>query len=239
MSMRCIIIDDDDLSRKVIESFVEKTEFLELVGSYSNAIDSLKAFKEGGTVDLIFLDVEMPEMTGLEFLNSLENPPQVIIISGKEKYALDAFDYDVTDFLLKPISLARFLKSANKAHKLYTDALQVSGNSSEEIFIKKKNSTLVRVPYNDVLWIEALENYVIISTFDEKFTVHFTMKAVMDKFPPSKFKRVHRSYIVNISKVKLIEDNVIVIDTRQGEKIIPIGKSYKDDLMNDINLINK
>ncbi|HON17535.1 MAG TPA: LytTR family DNA-binding domain-containing protein [Salinivirgaceae bacterium] len=237
--MRCIIIDDDELSRKVVESLVEKAEFLELVGSYVNAVESLKAFRENPPIDLIFLDIEMPEMTGLEFLNTLENPPQVIIISGKEKYAIDAFDYDVTDFLLKPISLARFLKAVNKAQKAYNDALQMSGNTAEEIFIKKKNSTLVRVPYNDILWIEALENYVIISTFDEKYTVHFTMKAVAEKFPEAKFKRVHRSYVVNISKVKLIEENVIVIDTKQGEKLIPIGKSYRDDLLNDLNLITK
>jgi DNA-binding LytR/AlgR family response regulator len=227
------------MSRKVVESFVEKTEFLHLIGSYDSAMESLKAFEGPDTVDLIFLDIEMPEMTGLEFLNTLENPPQVIIITGKEKYAVDAFDYDVTDFLLKPISLARFLKSANKANKLYNEAMQMSGNTSEEIFIKKKNSTLVRLSYDDILWVEALENYVIVSTYDEKFTIHFTMKAVIDKFPEIRFKRVHRSYIVNVSKIKMIEDNVIVVDTKQGEKVIPIGKSFKDNLLNDLNLISK
>ncbi len=237
--MNCIIVDDDKLSRKVVENFVEKTEFLNLIGSFDSAMESLKAFEGPETVDLIFLDIEMPEMTGLEFLNTLENPPQVIIITGKEKYAVDAFDYDVTDFLLKPISLARFLKSANKANKLYNEAMQMSGNTSEEIFIKKKNSTLVRLSYDDILWVEALENYVIVSTFDEKFTIHFTMKAVIDKFPESRFKRVHRSYIVNVSKIKMIEDNVIVVDTKQGEKVIPIGKSFKDNLLNDLNLISK
>jgi DNA-binding LytR/AlgR family response regulator len=237
--MNCIIVDDDNMSRKVVESFVEKTEFLHLIGSYDSAMESLKAFEGPDTVDLIFLDIEMPEMTGLEFLNTLENPPQVIIITGKEKYAVDAFDYDVTDFLLKPISLARFLKSANKANKLYNEAMQMSGNTSEEIFIKKKNSTLVRLSYDDILWVEALENYVIVSTYDEKFTIHFTMKAVIDKFPEIRFKRVHRSYIVNVSKIKMIEDNVIVVDTKQGEKVIPIGKSFKDNLLNDLNLISK
>lgn len=237
--MNCIIIDDDKLSRKVIESFVEKTEFLTLKGSYASAMESLKAFESNEPVDLIFLDIEMPEMTGLEFLNSIDNPPQVIIVTGKEKYAIDAFDYDVTDFLLKPISLARFLKSVNKANKLHNEALQMSGNTKDEIFIKKKNSTLVRLSFDDILWVEALENYVIVSTFDDKFTIHFTMKAVIDKFPEVRFKRVHRSYIVNLSKIKMIEDNVIIIETKQGNKIIPIGKSFKDNLLNDINLISK
>ncbi|HOG18961.1 MAG TPA: LytTR family DNA-binding domain-containing protein [Salinivirgaceae bacterium] len=237
--MNCIIIDDDKLSRKLIESFIEKTEFLNLIGSYESAMESLKAFEGPESVDLIFLDVEMPEMTGLEFLNTLENPPQVIIITGKEKYAVEAFDYDVTDFLLKPISLTRFLKSVNKANKLHSEAMQMSGNTNEEIFIRKKNSTLVRLSYDDILWIEALENYVVISTHDEKFTIHFTMKAVNDRFLESRFKRVHRSYIVNINKIKMIEDNVIIIETKQGNKVIPIGKSFRDSLLNDINLITK
>ncbi|MDD2565143.1 MAG: LytTR family DNA-binding domain-containing protein [Salinivirgaceae bacterium] len=237
--MNCIIIDDDKLSRKIIESFVAKTDFLTLVASYDNAIDSIKAFDGTELIDLIFLDIEMPEMTGIEFLNTLENPPQVIIVTGKEKYAVEAFDYDVTDFLLKPISIARFLKSANKAHKRHNEAMQMSGNTKDEIFIKKKNSTLVRLSYDDILWVEALENYVIVSTYDDKFTIHFTMKAVIDKFPEYRFKRVHRSYIVNVSRIKMIEDNVIILDTKNGEKVIPIGKSFRDNLLNDLNLISK
>ena len=237
--MRCIIIDDDNLSRKVIESFVEKTDFLKLVGSYGSAIESMKAFEGSEPIDLIFLDVEMPEMSGLEFLKTLESPPQIIIISGKEKYAIEAFDYDVTDFLLKPVTMARYLKAVNKAHKRHNESMQLSGTTSNEIFIKKKNSTLVRLSYDDILWIEALENYVVVSTYDEKFTFHFTMIAVTERFPENRFKRVHRSYIVNINKIKMIEDNFIIIDTKNGEKAIPIGKSFKDKLLNDINLITK
>ncbi len=237
--MNCIIIDDDHLSRKIIEEFVKKSEVLNLVNVYENAIDAIQAFNGPEAIDLIFLDIEMPEMSGLDFLNTLDNPPQIIIISGKEKYAIDAFEYDVTDYLLKPVSLPRFIKSVNKAQKRYAEAAQVSGETTEEIFIKKKNSTLVRLNYNDIIYIEALENYVIVATYDQRYTIHFTMKAIANKLPESKFKRVHRSYIINVNRIEMIEDNAIVIAEKTGTKVIPIGKSYRDDLMDDLNLISR
>jgi DNA-binding LytR/AlgR family response regulator len=236
--MNCIIIDDDLLSRKIVEGFIEKTEFLNLVGSYENALDSLKAFQEEEPVDLIFLDVEMPEMSGLEFLNTLDSPPIIIIVSGQEKYALEAYEYDVIDYLLKPLELARFYKAVNKAQKRFQEKESIS-NYPEEIFIKKKNSTLVRLRYDDILWVEALENYVTVNTRKEKFTIHFTMKAIENKLPSSKFKRVHRSYIVNIQQIEQIEDNSVIMRLDNGAKVIPIGKSYRDNLMDDLNLISK
>ena len=236
--MNCIIIDDDELSRKVIESFVEKTDFLNLLGSYSNAIDAMTVVQGEEPIDLIFLDVEMPEMSGLEFLETIENSPQIIIISGQKKYALEAFEFNVTDYLLKPVTLARYYKSVNKVQKRYNEVTNISGGN-DEIFIKKKNSTLVRLKYDDILLVEALENYVIVCTFDQKFTIHFTMKSISNKLPSNKFKRVHRSYIVNINKIEVIEDNAIVISLNTGKKVIPIGKSYKERLMNDLNLISK
>jgi DNA-binding LytR/AlgR family response regulator len=237
--MNCIIIDDDALSRKIVEEFVKKSDSLNLIESYDNAVDAIQAFNGPETIDLVFLDIEMPEMSGLDFLNTLDNPPQIIIISGKEKYALEAFEYDVTDYLLKPVSLPRFIKATNKASKRFNDAAQVSGETTDEIFIKKKNSTLVRLNYNDILYIEALENYVIVATFDQRYTIHFTMKAIANKLPDNKFKRVHRSYIINVNRIELIEDNTIVIKEQTGSKVIPIGKSYRDSLMDDLNLISK
>ena len=236
--MNCIIIDDDAMSRKVLEDLIERTDFLTLVNSYSDAINAMNAFQGDNDINLIFLDVEMPEMTGLEFLRTLNDPPQIIIVSGQEKYALEAFEYEVVDYLLKPITLQRFYKSVNKAYKRFNEKNQVE-KIDNEIFIKKKNATLVRLSYDDILWIEALENYVIVSTFDEKFTIHFTMKSITQKLPQKRFKRVHRSYIVNINKISIIEDNSVVIKTKTGSKLIPIGKSYKDNLMDDINLMSK
>ncbi len=236
--MKCIIIDDDPLSRKIIEGFIDKTESLSLLGSYESPLSAFGAFSENNEIDLVFLDIEMPEMSGLDFLNTLDSPPMIIIVSGQEKYALEAFEHDVVDYLLKPIALPRFYKSVNKAQKRFQDKESISKHP-EEIFIKKKNSTLVRLRYDDILWVEALENYVTVSTFKEKFTIHFTMKAIENKLPSSMFKRVHRSYIVNVQRIEVIEDNNVIVKVEHGNKVIPIGKSYKDNLMDDLNLISK
>lgn len=143
--MNCIIIDDDQLSRKIIESFVERTDFLKLTHSFSNAIEALNSVTNEEKIDLIFLDIEMPEMTGIDFLNSFKSTPQVIIVSAQEKYALDAFEYDVTDYLLKPVTYGRFFKAAEKAFKRLG---KVESDNKKEIFIKK-NSALVRLSYEE------------------------------------------------------------------------------------------
>ncbi len=235
--MNCIVIDDDKLSRKIIEEFIKKTDFLDNIASFDNAVDAIKLFKAGNEIHLIFLDIEMPEMDGIEFIKTLNNPPQIVIISSKEDYALQAFEYDVTDYLLKPVTYARFFKAADKAYRQFVKRAVVP-EGKNEIFIKK-NSSLIRLKYEDILWVEALENYVIVNTFNDKFTIHFTMKSIEQKLPANKFSRVHRSYIVNTSSINLIEDNSIVIPVEGGTKAIPIGKSYKDNLMKDLNLMIK
>ncbi|MCF8379515.1 MAG: LytTR family DNA-binding domain-containing protein [Bacteroidales bacterium] len=235
--MNCIIVDDDKLSRRILEEFILKTEGLELLFSFSNPIEAINTLKKSEDIDIIFLDIEMPEMNGLEFLNSLKIDTQVIIVSSKSSYAIDAFEFDVTDYILKPPTYSRFFKAFTKASaRLQKDRIKEIGK--EEIFIKK-NSSLVRLKYSEILWVEALENYVVFNTFKEKFTIHFTMKAIEQKLPANKFTRVHRSFIVNTSSILLIEDNSVVIKIQDGNKTIPIGKSYKESLMNDINLIIK
>ena len=234
--MNCIVIDDDALSRRVIEEFITRTGFLELKNSFQNAVEAINALdKNPEEIDLIFLDIEMPEMDGIDFLNTLINLPQVIIVSSKEKYALEAFDYDVTDYLLKPITYGRFYKAVLKSKNIHDTK---SKKETDEIFIKK-NSALVQLKYDDILWVEALENYVIVISFNEKFTIHFTMKSIESQLPVSQFKRVHRSYIVNVRKINRIEDNSIYIKSNDGIKAIPIGKAYKDRFMSDINLMGK
>ncbi len=242
--MNCIIIDDDKLSRKVIQEYVDRTDSLNLINSYDNAVEAINDLKNiDSEVELVFLDIEMPDMTGMEFLQNLKDYPQIIIVSGKENYALEAFEHDVTDYLLKPVSYSRFFKSVTKAQKRKNESIGFrytpqNINNSDEVFIKK-NSTLVRLQYSDILYIEALENYVTVTTKEDRYTIHFTMKAIEKKLPSSKFKRVHRSYVVNVNAIKGIEDNSISIQMKNGTKLIPIGKSYKDNLMNDLNLINK
>lgn len=237
--MNCIIIDDDKLSIKIIEEFVGRTEGLHLAGSFSSAVEAINSLNQpdADKVDLIFLDIEMPEMSGIEFLESLDIIPQVVIYSSQEKYALESYEYDVTDYLLKPVQFGRFIKAVNRARERF-EKKESPVKESTEIFIKN-NGSLVRIKYDDILWIEALENYVVLNTFKEKYTIHFTMKSIADKMPTDKFMRIHRSFIVNFSKIKVIEDNSVVIKTDSGTKVIPIGKSYRDKLMNDINLISK
>ncbi|MCK4920387.1 MAG: response regulator transcription factor [Bacteroidales bacterium] len=235
--MNCIVVDDDKLSRRILEEFIQKTEGLFLKQAFSDPVDAVNFLKKEDDIHLIFLDIEMPEMTGIDLMNSLKITSQVIIVSSKGKYAIDAFDYDVTDYLLKPITYTRFFKAIDKVTSRFEkDKINLIGK--EEIFIKK-NSSLVRLKYEEILWIEALENYVVFNTFKDKYTIHFTMKAIEQKLPTVKFTRVHRSYIVNISCIVVIEDNSVIIKTQDGSKSIPIGKSYKDNLMNDINLIIK
>jgi len=235
--LNCIIIDDDELSSRIIEEYVKKTEFLNLVKSFPSAIHAIRGIEKSDDIQLIFLDIEMPEMTGIEFLKTLKVAPQVIIVSSKEKYALEAFEYDVTDYLLKPVSYARFYKAATKVFDRFT-----SGNKptveDDEIFIKK-NSSLVRLKLSEILWVEALENYVVVNTGKEKHTIHFTMKAIESQLPASTFKRVHRSFIVNVKKISSIEDNSILLRFATGSKLVPIGKSYREKLLKELKLISK
>ena len=236
--MNCVIIDDDKLSTKIISEFINRTEGLVLVESYSNPIDAINALNksEKGAIQLIFLDIEMPEMTGIEFIKALHLLPQVIIYSSKEKYALESYEYNVTDYLLKPVSYARFLKAVTKVQEK-SEAKDVSKKPVE--FFIKNNQSLIRVKFEDILWVEALENYVVLNTFTDKYTAHFTMKAMTDKMPEDSFVRIHRSFIINTTKIKMIENNTIVVRTEQGDKVLPIGKSYKDKLLDDINLITR
>ena len=232
--MNCIIIDDDKLLKRIIEEYIKRTDFLNLVGSYDNAIDAIPLMNSDIEVHLIFLDIEMPEMSGIEFLESLKDLPQIIIMSSKDKYALEAFEYDVTDYLLKPVTFARFYKAVDKAYNKF-----IKLQNNDGIFIKNSTNTLVRLNYDDILWVEALENYVVVHNFEEKYTIHFTMKAMAQKLPSNTFTRVHRSYIVNVKKINIIEDNSIIMKVKTGMKMIPIAKSYKEKLMSYINVAIK
>jgi DNA-binding LytR/AlgR family response regulator len=235
--MKCIIVDDDSFVRKIVEDFIKKTGSLKLLYSLTSAVEAVNVLNSNEDIDLIFLDIEMPEMTGIDFLNSLSVLPQVIIISSKDKYAINAFEYDVTDYLLKPFAYSRFCKAVNKAlERREKGRMYVKRN---EIFIKHLSS-LVKLKYADILWIEALENYVILYTSGEIYTIHFTMRAIEEKLPSEQFLRVHRSFIVNISSIHRIEDNIIQIKTENKAKnYIPIGKSFKDNLLKKLNVIAK
>ncbi len=233
--MNCIIIDDDKLSCKVIGDFVRKSASLTLIGTYSDSIEARNILTKRDDIDLLFLDIEMPEMDGFEFIGSLDNPPNIIIISSGENYAAKAFDFNVVDYLVKPVTFSRFCKAIDKTLRYFAKKESVS-SGDKEIFIKK-GSSLVKLKLNDIIYIEALENYVTLTTIEDKYTIHFTMKAIEEYLPPGVFIRVHRSYIINKSNIQTIKENGLDLDIGGTLKSIPVGKSFRDSLLNDINVM--
>lgn len=233
--MNCIIVDDDKISCKVLEGYVKKSTSLNLIGSYSESIAARNTLTERQDIDLIILDIEMPEMNGFDFIGSLDFPPNIIIVTSAEEYALKAFDFNVVDYLLKPVSYGRFCKAIDKTIRYYSRK-EVSNTGDEEIFIKK-GSSLVKLKLKDIIYIEALENYVTLTTNDDKFTIHFTMKAIESQVPSGLFIRVHRSFIINKSMIQAIKENSLDLTVGDTIKSIPVGKSFRDDLLNDINVM--
>jgi DNA-binding LytR/AlgR family response regulator len=233
--MNCIIVDDDKLSCKVIEGFVNKSSSLNLVGIFNDSISARNEVTRRQDIDLIFLDIQMPEMDGFDFIGSLEYPPNIIVVSSAEEHAMRAFDFNVVDYLLKPVSYARFCKAVDKTIRYFTRKESVS-SGDEEIFIKK-GSSLVKLKIREIIYVEALENYVTLTTSDEKFTIHFTMKAIENQLPTGVFIRVHRSFIINKSMIQSIKENTLDLSVGKTIKSIPVGKSYRDTLLNDINVM--
>ena len=233
--MNCIIVDDDKLSCKIFEGYVSKSSALTLIGSYSYSVEARNIVTKRNDIDLIILDIEMPEMNGFDFIGSLDFPPNIIIVSSAEGYALKAFDFNVVDYLLKPVSYGRFCKAIDKTIR-YFARKEESSTGDEEIFIKK-GSSLVKLKLRDILYIEALENYVTLNTNDEKFTIHFTMKGIENQLPSGVFIRVHRSFIINKSIIQTIKENSLDLNVGGALKSIPVGKSFRDSLLNDINVM--
>ncbi len=227
--MNCLIVDDEDISRKILERFVEQTDSLRLVGSCSNAIEVVKILKEE-EIDLLFLDIEMPEMTGMELIETVKESPQIIFVTAKEDYAVEAFEHNVTDYLLKPITYARFLKSVDKAIEIY-NKLGESG-SPGYIFVKV-DSRLMKLNLSDINFVEAQGDYIQLHTQRGKHLIYSTMKHIETKLPKKEFARVHRSYIVRIDRIADITENNLMID----KQIIPIGEKYKSDLLKKLNIL--
>lgn len=233
--MNCIIVDDDKLVIKLLEGYVKKYSALNLIGSYSDPVEARNILTRRRDIDLIFLDIEMPEMNGFDFIGSLESPPNIIIISSAEEYAIKAFDFNVVDYLLKPITYSRFCKAIDKTIRYFSHR-EATTSGDEEIFIKS-GSSLVKLKLRDIIYVEALENYVTLNTNDEKYTIHFTMKAIESQLPSGLFLRVHRSFIVNKSMIQAIKENNLEINIGGTIKSIPVGKSYRDSLLNEINVM--
>ncbi len=233
--MNCIIVDDDKLSCKLLEGYVNKYTSLNLIGIYNDPVTARNEIARHKDIDLILLDVKMPEMDGFDLIGSLDHPPNVIIVSGESEFALKAFDFNVIDFLLKPVTYSRFCKAIDKTLRYYAPK-EISTSGDEEIFIKK-GSSLVKLKLRDIVFVEALENYVTLNTNTDKFTIHFTMKAIESQLPSGVFIRVHRSFIINKSMIQAIKENSLDILVGHTVKNIPVGKSFRDSLLNDINVM--
>jgi DNA-binding LytR/AlgR family response regulator len=234
--MNCIIVDDDLLSCRIFEEYVNKFPTLTLIGSFSNSIEARNAITKRHDVDLIILDIQMPEMNGFDFMGSLDFHPNIIIISSAEEYALKAFDFNVVDYLLKPVTYGRFCKAIDKTIRYFTRKETTTNADDEEIFIKK-GSSLVKLKLREIIYIEALENYVTLITNNDKFTIHFTMKAIENQLPSGVFIRVHRSFIINKSMIQTINESSLDLNVAGTLKNIPVGKSFRDSLLNDINVM--
>lgn len=230
MKLKCIITDDEPIARKGLQSYVERIDFLELVGVCEDAIQLNNQLKSQ-QADLLFLDIEMPYMTGIELLNSLSNPPKVIITSAYAEYAIKGYNLEVSDYLLKPISFDRFLKAVNK---VYDQLISSQTPVVQDYLFVKTSLKLEKIRFNDMRFIEGVENYVAIYTSDGKIITHTTLRTILQKLPPERFVQVHKSYLVNIDKIDSIEGNLLGI----GKNKIPLSRTYKETAL-EIILKNK
>jgi DNA-binding LytR/AlgR family response regulator len=230
--IRCIVVDDEPLARKGMLEYIGHVDFLNVVGVFENAQQVYAMLNEVET-DLMFLDVEMPKLSGIDFLRSLKHAPMVIITTAYQEYALEGYELDVVDYLVKPVSLPRFLKAVNKAKDLFRSQQAPAYESAGEIndhFFVKENSRFIKVHYRDVLFAEALQNYVAIHLHDRKLITYITMAILEKQFPSSQFMRIHKSYIVALSRIESMEGNMVTI----GKTSIPVSRNMKDELMQKV-----
>ena len=232
--MNCIICADIK-SCQFLEEFVNKSSSLNLIGTYSDSESVKQQLLKGKDIDLFFVDIEMPDLDFFNYIKNLDYQPKTIIISDNIQNALRAFDSNVIDFLLKPVNYSRVFTSDDQAMKFH---LQKESNSSygDEIFIKK-GSSLVKIKLTDLVYIEALENYITLHTKDEKFTIHFTMKAFEEQLLSGVFIRVHRSFIVNKSMIQSVKEDSLDLILGETLKNIPLGNSYRETLLNNLNMM--
>ena len=233
-TIKCIITDDEPLARKGLQGYVKKTNSLELIAICENALELAAELKKT-PADLLFLDIEMPYMSGIDFLKKIKNPPKIIFTTAFENYALQGFDLDVLDYLLKPISFDRYLKAVNKA----IDYFQSKMESKEQayFFIKTENN-LEKVLFDEILFVEAMENYVAIYTAEKKMVTHTTLKSVQQHLPTGQFVQPHKSYIANIKKITTIKGNILHIHKYQ----VPVSKYQREKMLEKIvndNLLKK
>jgi two-component system, LytTR family, response regulator len=233
--MTCILVDDNPLARAALRQLADHIESLDVVAEFENATDAYN-FLQKQSVDALFLDIEMPDMTGLELLENLSERPPVVLCTSKTEYAAAAFELNVVDYLVKPVTLPRFIAAFEK--------LKSHGNVEEEptkevvknmenIFIRANNA-IIRLDLADIHYVQALGDYVTFVTTSKKYTAHLTMQNIEKALPTPQFVRVHRSYIVNTNRIDAIEEGTMLIINKQ---VVPLGEQYKSNLMKKLNLL--
>jgi DNA-binding LytR/AlgR family response regulator len=238
--MNCIIVDDEKMARVIIRTLCNQIKPLKIADEFSNAMQAIKYLNEN-EVDLIFLDIHMPDFTGLDFIKTLKNPPKIILTTSDPKFAIEAFEYDcIVDYLLKPVELSRFEKAIKKAKKHDAINTTESTSSKNQPGLDYKNDfyvnidrRLIKIDLPSIYLIEAKGDYIHIKTEDKNYVVHSTLKKIEEKLPDSLFLKVHRSYIINVKKIIDIEDNSVLIK----KDVIPVSRSNRPELMKRLDLL--
>jgi len=234
--MDCIIIDDEETARVIIKTLCNEIENLTIIDEFPNAIQAIKFLNEN-EIDLIFLDIHMPDFNGLDFIKALKNPPKIILTTSDTKFAIEAFEYDcIVDYLLKPIEISRFEKAILKAKK--HQAIKISNTNNNALdhkndFYVNIDRRLIKIDLPQIYLIEAKGDYIHIKTEDKNYVVHSTLKKIEEKLPESLFLKVHRSYIINVKKIIDIEDNSVLIK----KDVIPVSRSKRPELMKRLDLL--
>ena len=239
--MKCIIIDDDTIARGIINKLCSNINELKILGEFHNAIEAIK-FLNQHEVDLIFLDIHMPDFSGFDFIQTLKNPPKIVLTTSDSKFAIDAFEYDcIVDYLIKPIAKDRFQKAIDKSINKQIDIkLKNANNSNSDAIIESTNDLyvnidrrLIKIKVKDIYLIEAKGDYILIKTDDKNYTVHSTLKKIEEKLPSNLFLKVHRSFVINVDKIVDIEDNSVLIK----RDVIPVSRLNRPELMKRLNLL--
>lgn len=235
MKIKCLIIDDEPLAISVIETHLKNFDYIEVVETFTNPLNAYRIL-EKEKIDLIFLDINMPQLTGFAFIENLSYKPLIVITTAYREYAVKSFELNILDYLVKPIPFDRFLKTINKVYQhIYLNNSKVDASLQQEphIFLRV-NKKLVKTNLNDILYIESLKDYIKVITVIGDYVVHKSLTAITDELPPSNFMRIHRSYTVSINKINALEGNTIEISNRK----IPIGRNYTKQAKERIFNIN-
>ena len=224
--LSCIIVDDEPVARKILHEFVDQVPFMDLHGKFENAMKA-EAFLKNNVVDLIFLDIEMPKVSGLQFLQRMHIESMVILTTAFPQYALEGYELDIIDYLLKPFALSRFLKAVQKAKDYYQMKNRTAGALPSSYIFIKSEKRIEKIELNDILYAESVGNYVSVYTENKKIVAYLTMKSLESQLPADDFIKIHQSYLVNYSKIEAIEGNEIKI----GCKSLPMSRNYRDTVM--------